>query len=57
MTKRQNHPGPGKSTSEAALDEVKKQVAERNRQAHLEARKRREPREKELAAKRREYSR
>jgi hypothetical protein len=57
MTERVNHPGPGRSTSEAALNEVKKRVAERNRQAHLEERKRREPYERQLAEKRRKDSR
>lgn len=31
-------PGPGRSTSEAALNEVKKQVAARNAAAHKAAR-------------------
>ena len=53
MTERINAPGPGRSTSEAALNAIKKRVAERNEQAHQAERKRREPRERELAAKRR----
>ena len=36
----QNHePGPGRSTSDAAFNEIKKDVAQRNEQAHKEARK------------------
>jgi hypothetical protein len=53
MTEGANRPGPGRSTSEAALDSVKKRVAERNEKAHQAERKRRQPREKELAARRR----
>jgi hypothetical protein len=56
MTERVNQPGPGRSTSEAALNEIKKRVAERNEKAHQAERKRREPRERELAEKRRRDS-
>jgi hypothetical protein len=57
MTERINHPGPGRSTSEAALNEIKKKIAERNEQAHQAERKRREPRERMLAEKRRQEAR
>ena len=53
MTERINHPGPGKSTAEAAINEIKKQVAARNEAAHKAAVKQREPRERELVEKRR----
>jgi hypothetical protein len=53
MTEAANAPGPGRSTSEAALNAIKKRVAERNEKAHQAERKRREPRERALAAKRR----
>jgi hypothetical protein len=56
LTERLNHPGPGRSTSEAALNAIKKKVAERNEKAHQAERKRREPRERTLAAKRRKDS-
>ena len=48
------NPGPGRSTAEAAVNALKKQVAERNEKAHQAYRKLREPQERaELAAKRR----
>jgi hypothetical protein len=53
MTERKNHPGPGRSTAEAMVNEIKKRVAERNEEAHKAERKRRGPRERELAEKRR----
>jgi hypothetical protein len=56
MTERANHPGPGRSTAEAALNEIKKRVAERNEKAHQAERKRREPRERAMADKRRKDS-
>ncbi len=40
-------PGPGKSTSEAAFNELRRQIAQRNEQASQEARKRRAAREQE----------
>lgn len=50
-----NHnPGPGRSTSKAAFDEVTRRIAERNEQAHKAARKLREQKDtKVLAEKRR----
>ena len=47
-------PGPGKSTSEAAFNDVRKQVAQRNEQASQEARKRRAVREQQQMLRRRE---
>ena len=47
-------PGPGRSTSKAAFDEVTKQIAARNEQAHKAAKKLREKKDsKTLAEKRR----
>lgn len=40
-------PGPGRSTSEAAITEVKKDIARRNEEAQEEGRKRRAVREKD----------
>lgn len=50
-------PGPGRSTADAALNEVKKQVALRNEEAHKAARKLRAEREKKQLARRRELDR
>jgi len=47
-------PGPGKSTSEAAFNDVRRQIAQRNEQASQEARKRRAAREQDQALRRRE---
>jgi hypothetical protein len=52
-----NTPGPGRSTSEAALNEVKKEVARRNEEAHKAARKLRAAREKRQLAQRRKWDR
>ncbi len=47
-------PGPGKSTAKAAFDELTKQIAARNEQAHRAAKKLREKKDsKTLAEKRR----
>jgi hypothetical protein len=40
-------PGPGKSTSEAAFNDLRRQIAQRNEQASQEARRRRAVREQE----------
>ena len=45
-----NSPGPGRSTSEAAINEVKKEIARRNDEAQKAGRKRRTAREKEHLA-------
>ena len=52
-----NSPGPGRSTSEAALNEVKREVARRNEEAHKAARKLRAAREKQQLAERRKWDR
>jgi len=43
-------PGPGRSTSEAAVNELKKQIARRNEETQKAARKVRTGREKEQLA-------
>ena len=50
-----NVPGPGRSTSEAAFNELKREVARRNEEAQKAARKRRAEREKIKLAQRREW--
>lgn len=45
-----NSPGPGRSTSEAAVNEVKKEIGRRNEEARRAARKKRTAREKEHLA-------
>jgi hypothetical protein len=52
-----NSPGPGRSTSEAALNEVKREVARRNEEAQKAARKLRAERETRQLAQRREWDR
>jgi hypothetical protein len=54
VAKEPNHPGPGRSTSDAALIARKKEIAERNEQAQKEARKLRAAREQEQVRRRRE---
>lgn len=49
--------GPGRSTSEAALNEVKKEVARRNEEAQKAGRKLRTARDKERIAQRRKWER
>ncbi len=53
MTKQTQQPGPGRSTSDAAFAELKKQVAQRNEQAQKEGRKVRTAREQEQVRTRR----
>ena len=47
-------PGPGRSTAEAAFNEVRRAVAQQNEQTHQQARKIRAAREQELIRIRRE---
>ena len=47
-------PGPGRSTSDAAFNDLRREIAQRNEQASQEARKRRAAREREQLLKRRE---
>jgi hypothetical protein len=49
------NPGPGRSTSEAAVNEIKKQVARRNDDAHKAARKLRTASDREQVARRRRW--
>jgi hypothetical protein len=46
-------PGPGLSTSEAAFNDLRKEIARCNELTHQEARKRRAERERELVLRRR----
>ena len=45
-----NGPGPGRSTSDAAIKELKKEIAQRNSEAQKTGRKRRRAREQEKLA-------
>lgn len=47
-------PGPGRSTSEQAFNELRKAIAQRNEVAHQEARKLRATRDREQLLRRRE---
>ena len=47
-------PGPGRSTSDAAFNELRREIAQRNELASQEARKRRAVRERERLLRRRE---
>ena len=50
-----SRPGPGRSTSDAAVSELKKEIARRNEDAQKAARKLRAERERKLLAQRREW--
>jgi hypothetical protein len=50
-------PGPGRSTSEAAVAEIKKEIARRNEETQKAGRKRRAAREKEHLANLRRWER
>lgn len=52
-----NTPGPGRSTSEAAVSEVKKEIARRNEEAQKVGRKKRAAREKSQLANLRRWER
>jgi hypothetical protein len=54
VTKQPDQPGPGRSTSEAAIIALKKQIAQRNEQAQSRARTVRTAREQEQARRRRQ---
>ena len=47
-------PGPGRSTSEATFNDLRRQIAQRNEQASQEARKRRAAREQQQMLMRRD---
>lgn len=49
-------PGPGRSTSEAAVNELKKEIARRNEETQQAARKKRAAREKEHLANLRKWN-
>jgi hypothetical protein len=53
VTQQAHEPGPGRSTSEAAFAELKKEIAQRNEQAQKEARRIRAAREQEEVRRRR----
>jgi hypothetical protein len=50
-------PGPGRSTSEAAFNEVKREVARRNEETHKAAQKVRAEKDKRRLAERRKWDR
>ena len=52
-----NRPGPGRSTAEAAVSELKKEIARRNEAAQKAGRKLRAEREQRRLAQRREWER
>lgn len=54
MTKQTYEPGPGRSTSDAAFTELRKEIAQRNERAQKEARKLRTAREQEQVRRRRQ---
>ncbi len=53
MTNHTHAPGPGRSTSEAAFNELRKEIAQRNERAHQTARKLRAARDREQTLRRR----
>lgn len=57
MTAQPHSPGPGRSTANAAFDQVKKDIARRNEHAQKAARQARTAREREQLALRRERDR
>lgn len=52
-----SRPAPGRSTAEAAVNELKKEIARRNEAAQKAARKLRAERERKLLARRHEWDR
>jgi hypothetical protein len=54
MTKQNLEPGPGRSTAEAAFNAIKKDIAERNEQAHKAAKKLRHEEDRKQALLRRQ---
>jgi hypothetical protein len=57
MAEQPQQPGPGRSTSDAAFNQLRKDVAERNELAHKEARVLRAERDREQIRKHRERDR
>jgi hypothetical protein len=54
MAEQTHEPGPGRSTSDRAFNELIKDIALRNEQAHKEARKHRAERDREQMLRRRQ---
>jgi hypothetical protein len=54
MPKQIQDPGPGRSTAAAAFDDLRREIAHRNEQAHQKARKLRAAREREQIIARRQ---
>jgi hypothetical protein len=54
MAKQTHEPGPGRSTSEAAFNDLKREIDQRNMQAQKEARKLRTAREQKQVRERRQ---
>jgi hypothetical protein len=52
-----SRPGPGRSTSEAAVNELKRQIARRNEEAQKAGRRKRAAQEKEQLANLRKWER
>ncbi len=58
MTPKPNEePGPGKSTADAAFDQLRKEIANRNEVAHQKARKIRDARDRKQVLERRKRER
>jgi hypothetical protein len=55
MSSQTHEPGPGRSTSKAAFNELTKEIAQRNERAHKEARKLRAIKDDEQARMRRRH--
>ena len=53
-TQARQAPGPGRSTSDQAFNDLRREIAQRNEVAHQEARKLRTAREREQLRRRRE---
>jgi hypothetical protein len=54
MPKQIQEPGPGRSTAEAAFNDLTKEIAQRNERVHKEARKLRAVRDREQVLKHRQ---
>lgn len=57
MPKQPQEPGPGRSTSAAAFDDLRREIAHRNDQASQKARKLRAARDREQILARRQWER
>jgi hypothetical protein len=54
MAQQSHEPGPGRSTSDAAFNELKKEIAQRNERAHKEAKKIRHEKDRQQVLMRRQ---